>query len=164
MTILSMLQEHGLKETKDMLKKAWWKKERVGHMKVQSIQKRIGHMKVQYFKKKAHVQRKRGEIVHERSSYTFHTILCTHTHLDQGLWLVSPKDPVFDLATYKEQVRLQLFPNPELHISLSRGRWKRKQQFALVRNSKSKMRDPREQTEELGYVWFRKFTKPKWLS
>ena len=55
MTILSLLQEHGLKETKDMPKKAWWKKERVGHMKVQSIQKRIGHMKVQYFKKKAHV-------------------------------------------------------------------------------------------------------------
>jgi len=61
-------------------------------------------------------------------------------------------DPVFDLATYEEQVCLQLFPYPELHINLSRDRRKRRQHFALVRNPKSKKRDPREQTEELGYV------------
>ena len=55
----------------------------------------------------------------------------THAHLDQGLWLVSPLDPVFDLATNKEQVCLRLFPDPELHISLFRGRWKRRQHFFL---------------------------------
>ena len=56
------------------------------------------------------------EIAHERSSYTIYTKIHTHAHLDQGLWLVSPSDPVFDLATYEEQVCLQLFPYPELHI------------------------------------------------
>ena len=61
-------------------------------------------------------ERKRREIVHERSSHTIHTEIHTHAHLDQGLWLVSPKDPVFDLATYEEQVCLQLSPYPELHI------------------------------------------------
>jgi len=40
----------------------------------------------------------------------------------------------------------------ELHISLSRGRRKHKAVIALVRNPKSKKRDPREQAEELGYA------------
>ena len=55
-------------------------------------------------------------MVHERSSYTIHPNIHTHAHLDQGLCLVSPLDPVFDLATYEEQVCLQLSPYPELHI------------------------------------------------
>ena len=49
------------------------------------------------------------EIAHERSSYIIHKFH-TLAHLDQGLWLVSPKDPVFDSATQEEQVCLQLFP------------------------------------------------------
>jgi len=50
--------------------------------------------------------------VHTPSTQKIHT----HAYLDQGLWLVSPSDPVFDLATYEEQVCLQLSPYPELHI------------------------------------------------
>jgi len=96
--------------------------------------------------------------------YTIHTKFHAHAHLDEGLWLVSPSDPIFDLATNEEQVCLRLFPDPKLHISLFRGRWKRRQHFTLVRNSKSKKRDLREQTEELSYVWFWKFIKPKYLS
>ena len=61
-------------------------------------------------------ERKRRETVHERSSQPIHIEIHTHAHLDQGLRLVSPKDPVFDLATYKEQVCLQLFSYPEPHI------------------------------------------------
>ena len=51
------------------------------------------------------------------------------------------------------------FPYPELHISLSRGRRKRWQQFSLVRKPKSKKRDLREQTEELSYALILKIHK-----
>ena len=37
---------------------------------------------------------------HPPSTKNFHTL----AHLDQGLWLVSPVDPVFDLAKYEKQV------------------------------------------------------------
>ena len=42
--------------------------------------------------------------VHTSSTKNIHTL----AHLDQGLWLVSPLDPVFDLAKYKKQVCLQI--------------------------------------------------------
>ena len=63
------------------------------------------------FKRKiAHVQINKREIAHERSSYTIQKKFYTLAQLDQGLWFVSAKDPVFDLATQEEQVCLQLFP------------------------------------------------------
>ena len=37
---------------------------------------------------------------HPPSTKNIHTL----AHLDQGLWLVSPLDPVFDLAKYEKQV------------------------------------------------------------
>ena len=37
---------------------------------------------------------------HPPSTKNIHTL----AHLDQGLWLVSPVDPVFDLAKYEKQV------------------------------------------------------------
>ena len=42
--------------------------------------------------------------VHTPSTKNIHTL----AHLDQGLWLVSPLDPVFDLAKYEKQVCLQI--------------------------------------------------------
>ena len=37
---------------------------------------------------------------HPPSTKNIHTL----AHLDQGLWRVSPMDPVFDLAKYEKQV------------------------------------------------------------
>jgi len=72
-------------------------------------------------RKIARVQRKKERKRERDSSWkesTHHPYknIHTHAHLDQGLWLVSPSDPVFDLATYEEQVCLQFSPYPELHI------------------------------------------------
>ena len=105
--------------------KAWWKKRSVGHMKVQSIykkRKRVGHMKVQVFKREREKdspcpkkEREKDSSWKESTHHPYKNIH-THAHLDQGLWLVSLSDPIFDLATYEEQVCLQLSPYPELHI------------------------------------------------
>jgi hypothetical protein len=44
------------------------------------------------------------------SWFIHHSTKNIHTlaHLDQGLWLVSPSDPDFDLATYEKQVCLHI--------------------------------------------------------
>jgi len=42
--------------------------------------------------------------VHTPSTKNIHTL----AHLDQGLWLVSPLDPVFDLAKHEKRVCLQI--------------------------------------------------------
>ena len=100
--ILSKLKGHGLVK-------------KMGHMKVQSIQKRkkrnLDTWRSNVFQKKVSPcpKENKREIAHERSSYIIHKFH-TLAHLDQGLWLVSPKDPVFDLETQEEQVCLQLFP------------------------------------------------------
>ena len=148
------------KEINAMLKKAWWKKKSWIH-EGPSIQRKKREKEI------AHVQRMKMERDGSWKEFKHHPYkikIFTLAHLDQGLWLVSPSDPIFDLATNEEQVCLRLFPDPKLHISHFRGRWKRRQHFTLVRNSKSKKRDLREQTEELSYVWFWKFIKPKYLS
>ena len=101
MAILSKLQGHGLlKKILDTWRSKVFKRER------KEIWTHEGPM---CFKRKiAHVQINKREIAHERSSYTIHKKFHTLAHLDQGLWLVSPKDPVFDLETQEEQVCLQL--------------------------------------------------------
>jgi hypothetical protein len=68
---------------------------------------------------------------------TLSTEIFTHMHiLIKDYDLFSPWDPVFGSSTYEKQVCLQLLLYPELLISLSRGRKKRRQHFALVRNPK----------------------------
>ena len=48
---------------------------------------------------------KERDDAYKRSSYTIHQKnIHTLAHLDQDLWLVSPLDPVFDLAKYEKQV------------------------------------------------------------
>ena len=66
-------------------------------------------------KKERERERERESSWKESTHYPCKNIR-THAHLDQGLWIVSPSDPVFDLATYEEQVCLQLSPYPKLHI------------------------------------------------
>ena len=62
-------------------------------------------------------RKKEREIVHERSPHTIHTKIFTHMHILIKVYdFVSPLDPVFDFATYEEQVCLQLSPYHELHI------------------------------------------------
>ena len=77
--------------------------------------KKVCHMPTRRVKKKNRKKRKRKyspyqkKIIRERihmkefhppSTKNIHTL----TYLDQGLWLVSPVDPVFDLAKYEKQV------------------------------------------------------------
>ena len=120
-----------------MLKKAWWKKRNWTHEGPKySKKKNWTHEgpSIQRKKKrerdspcpKKEMERER-EMVHERSlkHHPYKIKIFTLAHLDQGLWLVSPSDPIFDLATNEEQVFLRLFPDPKLHISLFRGRWKK---------------------------------------
>ena len=84
------------------------KKERVGHMKVQSIQKKERkeiwtHEVPMFFKRKtAHVQRNKREIAHERNAFIIHKN-STPLHILIIVYdLLLLKDPVFDLATQEE--------------------------------------------------------------
>ena len=87
--------------------------------------KKVCHMPTSHVKKKiAPIQRKKKKqerwFIQRSSSIIHHPPKNTHiytlAHLDQGLWLVSSLDPIFNLATYEEHVCLQLSPCPELHI------------------------------------------------
>ena len=171
MTTLSKLsfQEkgHGLFKKKERHAQESMVRKKVGHMKVQVFKRkkeRVGHLKVQVFKKRererererAHVQRKkRREMVHEGSLYTIHT---KYSHTCTS-WLRFMTCFSFGSDFWLSNIWGTCMPSTfslpwAPHKSLSRGRRKRRQQFAMVRKPKSKKRDLREQTEELGYVWF----------
>ena len=82
--------------------------------------KKVCHMPTRRVKKK---KRKKGEnIAHTKKKYSkggrihmkeFHPSFTkninTLAHLDRGLWLVSPVDPVFNLAKYEKQVCHYIF-------------------------------------------------------
>ena len=120
MAILSKLQGRGL------LKKI------SGHMKVQGIQKRkkrnLDTWRSNVFQKKVSPcpKENKREIAHERSSYIIHKFHIL-AHLDQVLWLVSPKGSGLWLSNTRGTGMPSTFPYPELHISLSRGRRKIRQ-------------------------------------
>ena len=89
---------------------------------IKKERKRVGHIKVQVFKKQREKdspcpkkEREKDSSWKESTHHPYNNIQ-THAHLDQGLWLISPLDLVFDFATYEQQVCLQLSPYPELHI------------------------------------------------
>ena len=74
----------------------------------------------------------------------------TLSHLDQGLWLVSPLDPVFDSAKYEKQVCHHILHTYRFTKKkpLEVG-WKRKaHKKALVRN-KTHLSDPRDHPRNL---------------
>ena len=54
-------------------------------------------------------KKEKGEMMHIKGDHTPSTKnIHTLAHLDQGLWLVSTLDPVFDLVKYEKQVCLQI--------------------------------------------------------
>ena len=77
---------------------------KVRHMPTRRVKKKrenIAHTIYIYIYTHTH----KGERIHIKefhppSTKNIHTL----AHLDQGLWLVSPLDPVFDLAKYEKQV------------------------------------------------------------
>ena len=117
--------------------------------------KKVCHMPTRHVKKK---ERKRkyspykGERIHIKefhppSTKNIHTLAL----LDQGLWLVSPLDPVFDLAKYEKQVCHYI-----LHTYRSTKKeplevgWKKPKAHkkALVRNE-THLSDPRDHPRNL---------------
>ena len=63
-------------------------------------QKKRGKRKYSPYQKYYKGERNHIKEFHPPSTKNIHTL----AHLDQGLWLVSPLDPVFDLAKYEKQV------------------------------------------------------------
>ena len=103
-------------------------------------------------RKMAPIQKERkGEMVHTKGVHTPSTKkIHTLAYLDQGLWLVSPLDPVFDSAKYEKQVCLHI-----LHTYSSTKMkplgvgWKRKaHKKTLVRNE-TLLSDPRDHPRNL---------------
>jgi len=62
-------------------------------------------------------------------------------------------DPVFDLATKQGTSMPSIFPYPELHIGLIRGRKERRASLCLGEKNTNKKNDLRGQVEELSYVY-----------
>ena len=120
-------------------------------------QRRVCHMPPRHVKKKreekniAHTKNIQGrEKSHKGVPPSSTKNIHTFTYLDQGLWLVSPLDPVFDLAKYKKQVCLHI-----LHTYSSTKKkllgvgWKRKvHKKALVRNE-THLSNPRDHPRNL---------------
>jgi len=141
------------KRNKRHAQESMMKKKRVGHMKVQSIKKkRVGHMN-----EERNSSWKEFRHHPHRNPYT-------STSWSRIMTCFLLRIRSLTQQHMRNRCAFNLSPYHELHISLFRGRIKRRQHFALVRNPKSKKRDPRKQTEELGHIWFWKFIKPKFLS
>jgi len=94
--VCHMPTRHVKKKRKDAYPK------KVCHTPTRCVKKKrekenIAHTKKIYYKgERFHIKE-----FHLSSTKNIHTL----AHLDQGLWLVSPLDPVFDLAKYEKQVR-----------------------------------------------------------
>ena len=130
------------------------------------FKKKIGHMMVQIFKHEhiAHVQTKNVERNSSWKEFTHYPNPYTCTSWSRIMTCFLLRIRSLTQQHMRNRCAFNLSPYHELHISLFRGRIKRRQHFALVRNPKRKKRYPREQIEELGYTWFWKSIKPKFLS
>jgi len=88
--------------------------------------------------------------VHTPSTKNIHTL----AHLDQALWLVSPLDPVFDLAKYEKQVCLQI-----LHIYSStktaiRDRLRKKGRIKILGKESYTLSDLRDHPRNfINFFW-----------
>ena len=78
--------------------------------------------------------------VHTPSTKNIHTL----AHLDQGLWLVSPMDPVFDLAKYEKQVCLQILHTYSSTKTAIRGRLRKKGIIQSLGEELYTLSDPRD--------------------
>ena len=97
------------------------------HKVCQKKERKYSPYQIYYKGERVHIKK-----FHLSSTKNIHTL----AHLDQGLWLVSPLDPVFDLAKYEKQVRHHI-----LHTYRSTKKkplevgWKKKaHKNTLVRN------------------------------
>ena len=78
--------------------------------------------------------------VHTSSTKNFHAL----AHLDQGLWLVSPLDPVFDLAKYEKQVCLQILHTYSSTKIVIRNRLRKKGRIKSLGEELYTLSDPRD--------------------
>ena len=78
--------------------------------------------------------------VHTPSTKNIHTLV----HLDQGLWLVSPLDPVFDLAKYEKQVCLQILHTYSSTKIAIRDRLRKKGTIKSLGKELYTLSDPRD--------------------
>ena len=112
---------------KEEIKDAYPKK--VCHMPTSHVKKKekekenIAYTKKIYKGERIHIKE-----FHPPSTKNIHTL----ARLDQGLWLVSPLDPVFDLAKYEKQIRHHTLHQKEAIRSMMEKKGIQKK--ALVRN------------------------------
>ena len=99
-------------------------------------------------------ERMRRAIVHERSSHTIHTTIHTHAHFDQGLWLVSHLDPVFDLAKYEKQICLQILHTYSSTKIAIRDRLRKKGIIKSLGEELYTLSDPRDHLRNfINFFW-----------
>ena len=88
--------------------------------------------------------------VHTPSIKNIHTL----AHLDQGLWLVSPLDPVFDLAKYEKQVCLQILHTYSSTKIAIRDRLRKKGTIKSLGKESYTLSDPRDHPRNfINFFW-----------
>ena len=96
--------------------------------------------------------------VHIPSTKNIHTL----AHLDQGLWLVSPLDLVFDLAKYEKQVCLQILHTYSSIKTAIRDRLRKKGTIKSLGEELYTLSDPRDHSRNfINFFWIF-FTKPSY--
>ena len=94
--------------------------------------------------------------VHTPSTKNIHTL----AHLDQGLWLVSPLDPVFDLAKYEKQVCLQILHTYSSTKIAIRDRLRKKGTIKSHGKESYTLSDPWDHPRNFINFFWKTFTKP----
>ena len=94
--------------------------------------------------------------VHTPSTKNFHTL----AHLDQGLWLISPLDPVFDLAKYEKQVCLQILRTYSSTKTTIRDRLGKKGTIKSLGEELYTLSDLRDHPRNFINFFWKNFTKP----
>ena len=88
--------------------------------------------------------------VHTPSTKNIHTL----AHLDQGLWLVSPLDPVFDLAKYERQVCVQILHTYSSTKIAIRDRLRKKGTIKSLGKESYTLSDPRDHPRNfINFFW-----------
>ena len=112
----------------------------------QGVSKKRRKRKYSPYQKYYKEERNHIKEFHPPSTKNIHTL----AHLNQGLWLVSPLDPVFDLAKYEKQVFhyiLHTYRSTKKK-PLEVGCKKKVHKKALVRNE-THLSDPRDHPRNL---------------
>ena len=91
----------------------------------------------------------------QRSSYTIHQKISTlFAHLDQGLWLVSSLNPVFDLGKYEKQVCLQILHTYSSTKIAIRDRLRKKGRIKSIGEELYTLSDPRDHPRNfINFFW-----------